>query len=341
VRLPDAPDDHDDAAFSAALERHRRELQIHCYRMLGSFEDSEDLVQETFLRAWRGRSGFSAEGLASTRAWLYRIATNACLDFLRARPRRVLPVRGGPANAAEVTWLQPYPDRLLDPAAPEHAEPDAEVVAKETIELVFLVAIQHLPPRQRAALILRDLLGWSAKDTASALDATVASANSALQRARETVKKHLPARRLQWAPSADPSEAERTLLQGFVNAHERADAAGLADLLAAHARAVMPPLPTWWEGRDAIVSAMAQVPFQPEFGQFRVVPVRANRQPAFACYLRRPGDSVFRPLGLNVLAVEDGRVVELTSFSCRPYGPQFSDDEVPDLFPAFGLPREL
>jgi RNA polymerase sigma-70 factor, ECF subfamily len=174
MRGAEVRDQHDDASFSALLERHRRELQVHCYRMLGSFEDSEDLVQETFLRAWRARSRFSFESDAASRGWLYRIATNACLDYLAARPRRARAIHSGAAPATEVAWLQPYPDRLLEGVAPTDAEPESAVVAKETIELVFLVAIQHLPPRQRAALILRDLLGWSAKDTASALDASVA-----------------------------------------------------------------------------------------------------------------------------------------------------------------------
>jgi RNA polymerase sigma-70 factor (ECF subfamily) len=337
----EAREQHDDAAFSALLERHRRELQLHCYRMLGSFEDSEDLVQETLLRAWRARSRFSFKNAAATRGWLYRIATNACLDHLAAHPRRAREVHGGPANAAEVAWLQPYPDRLLERIAPPDAEPDSAVVAKETIELVFLVAIQHLPPRQRAALILRDLLGWSAKETAAALDATVASANSALQRARETVKRHLPGRRQDWTRTSEPTEAERTVLRGFIEAHERADAAALATLLAEHARAVMPPLPTWWEGRDSIVTAMVEGPFQPEFGELRMLPTSANRQPAAATYRRPPGESRFLAIGLNVLRVEGGRLVELSSFACAPLGPRFTEAEVPDLFPAFGLPTSL
>jgi RNA polymerase sigma-70 factor, ECF subfamily len=336
-----AREHHDDTAFSALLERHRGELRLHCYRMLASFEDSEDLVQETFLRAWRARSRFSFQNAAATRGWLYRIATNACLDHLAAHPRRTRAGHGGATNAAEVAWLQPYPDRLLEGVAAPDTEPDAAVVAKETIELIFLVAIQHLPPRQRAALILRDLLGWSAKDTASALEASVASANSALQRARDTVKRHLPGRRQEWARTAEPTEAERTVLRGFIDAHERADPAALAQLLAAHARAVMPPLPTCWEGRDAIVDAMVQGPFQPEFGELRLLPTYANRQPAAAAYRRPPGASQFLPIGLNVLRIEGGRVVDMTSFSCAPLGPQFSEAEVPDLFPAFGLPPAL
>ena len=185
-------DPREESAFAALFERHRRELQVHCYRMLGSFEDAEDLVQETFLRAWRGRASFSFQGTASFRAWLYRIATNACLDALRKRPRRVLPQQLVPAGdpaappppPADLPWLQPYPDRLLEPIASAEDEPGAVVVVRETIELAFMAAIQHLSPRQRAVLILRDVLGWSAKETASLLEASVASVNSALQRAR-------------------------------------------------------------------------------------------------------------------------------------------------------------
>lgn len=177
----------DQAAFGAVVERHRRELQVHCYRLLGSFEDSEDLVQETFLRAWRSRASF--EGHATPRTWLYRIATNACLDALERRPRRVLPPDLLPAadptvipapSAGDVPWLQPYPDRLLENIPAREVEPDAAIVSKETIELAFIAAIQHLPPKQRAVLLVRDVLGWSANDSASLLDLSVAAVNSAL-----------------------------------------------------------------------------------------------------------------------------------------------------------------
>jgi RNA polymerase sigma-70 factor, ECF subfamily len=341
VRAAELREDHDEAAFGALLERHRRELQLHCYRMVGSLEDAEDLVQETLLRAWRARSGFGFRGDAQARAWLYRIATNACLDFLAAHSRRARGAGEGATGAAEVAWLQPYPDRLLEGIAPADAEPDTAAIAKETVELVFLVAIQHLPPRQRAVLILRDLLGWSAQDTATILGGSVAAVNSALQRARATVKRLLPARRHEWAATADPSETERALLERFIEAHERADAAALADLLAAHARAAMPPLPTVWDGRDAIVSAMAESPFQPEFGPMRMVPIRANRQPAAATYRRPPGAAEFQGIGINVLRIEDGLVVEMLSFPCRPLGPRFTEAEVPDLLPAFGLPTSF
>ncbi|MGH2801339.1 MAG: RNA polymerase subunit sigma-70, partial [Thermoleophilaceae bacterium] len=200
-------DPREESAFAALFERHRRELQVHCYRMLGSFEDSEDLVQETFLRAWRKRANFGSDGRSSFRAWLYRIATNACLDVLRSRPRRVLPTHVEPAGdpaappspPADLPWLQPYPDRLLEPISPVEDEPGAVVVARETIALAFIAAIQHLPPRQRAVLILRDVLGWSAKDAASLLEVSVSSVTSALQRARATLRDRLGERRTEWA----------------------------------------------------------------------------------------------------------------------------------------------
>jgi RNA polymerase sigma-70 factor, ECF subfamily len=326
----------DESAFAALVERHRRELQVHCYRMLGSLEDSEDLVQETFLRAWRKRASFSSEGRSSVRAWLYRIATNACLDVLRSRQPRVMPPQvaaaGDPAAPppppADLPWLQPYPDRLLESIAPAEDEPGAVVVARETIELAFLAAIQHLPPRQRAVLILRDVLGWSANDTASLLEASVASVNSALQRARATLREHLPERRTEWAPASGPTDDQRELLRRYVDAHERADIDALAALLREDALLTMPPHPTWYAGRQAILIA-SEKGFMPEFGELRSLVAGANLQPAAAHYLRAPGESEYQPLALDVLRVEGGRVAEIDSFVFA------------ELFPAFGLPPKL
>jgi RNA polymerase sigma-70 factor (ECF subfamily) len=323
----------DEAAFAARLERHRGELQVHCYRMLGSFEDSEDLVQETFLRAWRRRASFGADGRFSFRAWLYRIATNACLDVLRSRPRRVMPPQVAAASDPDVPvpppsdlpWLQPYPDRLL---APAEESPDAIVVAKETIELGFLAAIQHLPPRQRAVLIVREVLGWSAKDTAALLEVSAAAVNSALQRARATLRDRLPERRTEWAPSSRPSHQERELLRRYLDAHERADVDALAALLREDARLTMPPHATWYDGREAILVACAKG-FDPDFGELRSVLAAANLQPALAHYLRPPGGERFHPLALDVLTVVGDRIAEITSFV------------TPELFPAFGLPPAL
>jgi RNA polymerase sigma-70 factor (ECF subfamily) len=314
----------DESAFATLAERHRRELHVHCYRMLGSFEDSEDMVQETFLRAWRKRGSF--QGRSTFRAWLYRIATNACLDTLERRPRQA--PRGG-GERFEVTWLQPYPDRMLDAAAPSEAEPDAAVVEKETIELAFLVAIQHLPPRQRAVLLLRDVLGWSAKETAALLEVTVPSVNSALQRARAALREHLPARRLEWVAGADPTAQERALLDRYVEASERGDAHALAGLLRDDARFAMPPEPELFVGRETIVAGWVEGGFGSDaFGTLRCMETRANRQPAVACWLRRPGEPRHRPLALDVLRIEEGAVAEITTFPAS-------------VFPAFELPQTL
>jgi RNA polymerase sigma-70 factor (ECF subfamily) len=205
----------DESAFSKLVDRHRRELQAHTYRILGSYEDSEDLTQETFLRAWRMRGTF--QGRSSFRAWLYRIATNTCLSALERRPRRRQPAPGD--------------DLALQGIASADPEPDAELVAKETIELAFLVAVQHLPPKQRAVLIARDVLGWPAKETAALLGTTVPAINSALHRARATLREHLAGPRLEWAPGSAPSEEERALLRRYLDAAVRADENALVDVM--------------------------------------------------------------------------------------------------------------
>jgi RNA polymerase sigma-70 factor (ECF subfamily) len=304
----------DEAAFTVLVERHRRELRVHCYRMLGSFDDAEDLVQETFLRAWRGRAGF--QGRSTVRAWLYRIATNACLDFLDRHPRRAAP--RGTGQPPEVPWLQPFPDQLLAPDTP-----DMVTVDKETIELAFLVATQHLPARQRAVLLLRDVLGWSAAETATALDLTVAAVKSALQRARPTLRAQLPQRRMDWAATAAPAEKEQELLRRFMDAHERADAAALAELLREDVWMTMPPLPFWFVGRASVV-AFAENSSPLREGQWRGVLTRANRQPALAGYLRLPGQREYHAQMLNVLRVADEQIAEITVFE-------------PHVFAAFGL----
>jgi RNA polymerase sigma-70 factor, ECF subfamily len=316
---PDA--EVDEAAFSELAERYRPEMRVHCYRMLGSFEDSEDAVQETLLRAWRRRETF--EGRSTFRAWLYRIATNACLDALGRRERR-LQVATGP----EVPWLQPFPDHLLEEIPAADDEPDAAVVAKETIELAFMTAIQHLPPRQRAVLILRDVLDWSAKDTAGLLDASVASVNSALQRARAAMKRHLPERRLEWAPGADANQEEQALLERYLNATDEADAEAFVEMMREDARFSMPPEPGVWVGRHTIVDSWSEAFDVENFGRVRGVVTRANMQPALACYLKRPGEAEYRPMALDVIRIEEGRVAEIVTFP-------------PEVFPAFGLPGKL
>jgi RNA polymerase sigma-70 factor (ECF subfamily) len=306
----------DEAAFGRLTTRHRRELHVHCYRMLASFDDAEDAVQETLLRAWRGRERF--EGGTLFRAWLYRIATNVCLDAIRRRARRPVSVSSG----SEVPWLQPYPDPVLDELAP-----DDEVVDRETIELAFIVALQTLPPRQRAALIARDVLGWPAAETAVHLETTVAAANSALQRARATMQQHLPAHRSEWT-AQESSDEERDLLHRFIDAHERGDAEAALAIAGAGIRVTMPPAPMCFDGLDAL-RPLLQRAFGPDRdGDWRLLPTRVNRQAAAASYLRRPGDTTFRPFKLDVLRVVEGRIGEITTFGYL-------------FFPHLGLPGHL
>jgi RNA polymerase sigma-70 factor, ECF subfamily len=329
----------DESAFATLVGRYGHELRVHCYRMLGSFADAEDLVQETFLRAWKGLPGF--EGRAGVRAWLYRIATNACLDAMPGRARRVLPHQVGPAVRAdgtpprpreEIAWLQPFPDRLWEPVAPGEDQPDARAEARETIELAFLAAIQHLPPRQRAALILRDVVGWPAAQIADLLATSVASVNSALQRARATLKEHLPARRVDWAPSAEPSDEERTVLRRYMDAVQTADLNAVATLLAEDVRATMPPYPEWFDSRDDVLAAYAASwnPTLPGYiGRFRMLPTRANGRPAVAGYTRVGDAGPYQPFVIAVFRIEAGRIVEMTGF------------HETSLFAAFDLPPRL
>ncbi|GAA1837684.1 RNA polymerase subunit sigma-70 [Pseudonocardia ailaonensis] len=292
------------------LDRHRRELHVHCYRMLASVPDAEDAVQETYLRAWRARESFDGEHL---RAWLYRIATTVCIDVSRARARR----------GTEVSWLTPYPDPMLDAGQ----EPDALTVARETIELAFLVALQVLPPRQRAALLAREVLGLPAKETAEMIGISVAAANSALQRARETLRGHLPSHRDDWA-ARDPAPEEKELLERFIAAHEACDARAALAVAAQDIRVTMPPQPMCFDGLDALRPLLERA-FGPERdGDWRLLPTGVNRMPAAASYLRRPGDTLFRPFKLDVLRVEGSEIAEITTFGWS-------------WFAALGLPPTL
>jgi RNA polymerase sigma-70 factor (ECF subfamily) len=304
--------------FAALAEPHRHELRVHCYRMAGSYAEAEDLVQETFLRAWRNIGGF--QGRASVRTWLYRIATNVCLDALDGRARRILPDQlTGEEDTAEVLWLQPYP------------EPDDAAVSRETVELTLMVAIQRLPARQRAALILRDALGWPAAQVADLLQTSVASANSALQRARATVREHLPGHRLDWTPPAAPTARELAVLRRYMAAIDRADLTAIAELLAEDVRATMPPYPQWFAGRAANLAALAASwePASPDWiGHLRAVPARANGRPAVAAYTCRDGRT-YRAFAVTVPIIEGDRITRLTAF------------HDPELFPAFGLPMSF
>ena len=324
----------DEKAFAMLTRRYRRELHVHCYRMLASFEDAEDIVQETFLRAWQKRETY--QGRASFRAWLYRIATNACIDFLEHNERRVvdISVRGSPAPDAALTphvpWLQPYPNRLLEPSAPGDAAPDAKLVRKETIELGFMVAMQLLPPKQRAVLILREVLDWSANETADLLDSTVAAVNGALQRARGALRDRQPNRDTYPSQASDAPERERHILQQYIEATERNDPSALARTLREDVRFAMPPEPIAYAGRDAVVGAWVQGGFgAPPFNDWRHVVTSANGMPAIAWYLRKEADGRYHPFTLDVLRVDDGEITEVTAFDLR---------RVRD---AFGLPEEL
>ncbi|MDZ5619842.1 RNA polymerase subunit sigma-70 [Nocardioides sp. HM23] len=315
----------DAGGFAMLTERYRRELLVHCYRMLASYEDAQDLTQETFLRAWAKRESF--QGRASLRTWLYRIATNACLDFLeKRRDRTPVPIelQGAGGSGTEVLYLQPWPG-----SQPE--DPHERAVAKETVELAFIVAVQHLPARQRAVLILRDVLGWPAQRAADTLDLTLASANSALQRARATLREHLPDGRLDWSARAkdDMSAEERKLVSAYVRAHETLDIDGLTALLRADLRFAMPPQPGVWVGRDETVRGWIEGGFgQGDYTDWRCRTTTANGQPAIAMYLRRPGSPTYEPFAMDVLRIEDGLVAEITTFEG-------------DVFEWFGLPSLL
>jgi RNA polymerase sigma-70 factor, ECF subfamily len=290
-------------------------------------------VQETYLRAWARLDGYAGRG--TFRAWLYSIATRVCLDALRRRKARVWPPdltsasdpRSHPAPPVDLPWLQPYPDALLSAPAPADAEPETMVMAKETIELAFLAAIQRLPARQRAVLILREVLDWSAGDTAAALDMTVIAVNSALQRARSTLADHLPADRDQWTGRSSPGDRE--VLMRLIDAWERSDTTSLVALLRADARLVMPPRPTWFAGRPAIEVFLREHVFGVMGSGWLLRPTAANRQPAFALYHRDPHGPGHRPFAIGVLQVHRDKITELAMFT------------QPELFDRFGMPAAL
>ncbi|HZR48299.1 MAG TPA: RNA polymerase subunit sigma-70 [Streptosporangiaceae bacterium] len=316
--------------FDDLVRRYRRELHVYCYRMLGSFDEAEDHVQEVLLRAWRARDQF--EGRSSPRTWLYRVATNACLDTLRRDARRAVPAASGtPAGPgpaiATMPWVQPYPDALLDELTADQPGPEAMAVNRETMSLAFLATIQLLPPRQRAVLILRDVLAWPAAEVAGLLDMSVPAVNSALQRARTTLRDQWPDGRLDWAPAAEPDSEQRRLLQCFIDAHERADPEALIAILRHDVRLAISPRVGEWNGRTDVGDALRDG--MNSLGQWRVLPISANGQPGAAGYLRRPGETAFTPFVLTVLRIEGGAVAEIVAF------------EQPSMFAAFGLPGSL
>jgi RNA polymerase sigma-70 factor (ECF subfamily) len=306
----------DERAFRELTEPLRRELQLHCYRILGSVQDAEDMVQETLLAAWRGFDAF--EGRASVRSWLYRIATNRCLNALRTRSRRPREVPAmldplEPTRRIEPLWLEPYPDALLEDLPDRAAGPAARYEARESIELSFIVALQHLPPRQRAVLVLGDVLGFRTAEIAEVLDTGAGSVKGALQRARATLRARLPAADRERAPLPN-SAAERQLVGRFADAVDSGDVDAMVSLLTQDARVTMPPQPLEYQGRDAIAAFMRHqaasrgVPM-------RVVPTRANTQPAFACYLPDAQGAFSRAYGLFVLTLEYDAIAAITWFS--------------------------
>ena len=316
--------------FDDLVHRYRRELHVYCYRMLGSFDEAEDHVQEVLLRAWRSREQF--EGRSSPRTWLYRVATNACLDTLRRDARRAVPAASGtPAghgpSVTTMPWVQPYPDSLLDELTAEQPGPEAAAVNRETMSLAFLATIQLLPPRQRAVLILRDVVAWSAAEVAGLLDMSVPAVNSALQRARATLRDQWPDGRLGWTPAAEPDAEQRRLLQRFIDAHEQADPETLIAILRHDIRLAISPQVGEWNGRTEVGDVLRDG--MNSLGKWRVLPVKANGQPGAAGYLRRPGETAFTPFVLTVLRIERGAVAEIAAF------------EQPSIFAAFGLPASL
>jgi RNA polymerase sigma-70 factor (ECF subfamily) len=321
----------DEGAFRRLVEPHRAELHAHCYRMLGSVHDADDALQDSLLRAWRGLPRF--EGRSSPRSWLYAIATNVCLDAGARRARRALPHDHGPPAAPghepgaplhESVWIEPYPDEAIG-LGDGHASPEARYERREAVELAFVAALQHLPARQRAVLILREVLGFSAREVAQALGATATAINSALQRARRTLDERLPERSQQATMRDLGDEGVRALVQRFVDAFEAGDVEAIVSLLAEDATFAMPPYASWYRGRDAVVESW----LMPEGPQLRYVVTRANGQPALGTYVLDPATGAYRPIALDVLTLRGGLIVDVTAFRTT------------DVFPRFGLPEAL
>jgi RNA polymerase sigma-70 factor (ECF subfamily) len=324
----------DEDAFARLVEHHRGALHAHCYRMLGSVPDAEDALQDALLSAWRGLPRF--EGRSSLRSWLYAIATNASLRAIERRPKRVLPIDYAPAAdphdgpgepLVESVWVEPYPDEKLGleggPAGPE-----ARYEQRESVELAFIAALQHLPARQRAVLILREVLGFSARETAEALETTPVSVDSALQRAHKTVDERLPEQSQQAALRSIGDHELREIVDGFVDAWERSDVDAVVAMLAEEPTMTMPPLPTWYRGRGAVAAFLRGWPLR-RARRWRVVPVRANGQLAFGQYSWDEERETFAAHSITVLTLDGDRIAEITAFLDA------------ELLPRFGLPNEI
>ncbi len=324
----------DEHAYARLVETHRAELHAHCYRMLGSVPDAEDALQEALLRAWRGLPRF--EGRSSLRSWLYRIATNACLKLIERRPRRVLPIDYGPAAdphtapgepLVESVWVDPYPDEKLG-LEDGFAAPEARYEQRESVELAFIAALQHLPPRQRAVLILRDVLGFSGQEVADALETTPASVYSALQRAHKSVEERLPVQSQQAAQRSLGDVALRDLVDSYVDAWQRGDVDAVVAMLTEDASLAMPPIPTWYSGREAVAEFLRGWPLGAG-RRWRLLPVRANGQLALAHYIWSDERERFVAHSVNVLGVRGAQIAEIIAFL------------EPEWVARYGLPDEL
>jgi RNA polymerase sigma-70 factor (ECF subfamily) len=330
-RLIEAARGGDEDAFRQLIEPYRAELHAHCYRMLGSLHDAEDALQDALLRAWRGLHGFEAG--RPLRPWLYRIATNASIDAAARRPKRILPIDhgapagpgGGPgAPVLERIWVEPYPDERLGVAAGK-AAPDVHYEQRESVELAFIAALQYLPARQRAVLILREVLGFSAREVADFLETSAASVNSALQRARKVVEERLPSQSQQATLRSLGDERLRSVVKSYVEAWESRNIEAMVAMLVKDATFAMPPHPHWFRGRDAVIAFLAGTG-RP---RLRHLPARANGQPAIGWYLWDEERSAYLPASLEVLTLEGAQVREINAFVFA------------ELFPEFGLPTEL
>jgi RNA polymerase sigma-70 factor (ECF subfamily) len=348
----------DESAFAKLIEPYRGQLHAHCYRMLGSVHDAEDALQEVSLRAWRGLGRF--EGRSSLRSWLYTIATNTCLNQIEKRPKRVLPVdytgaadpHGGPGEpVVESIWVEPYPDELIG-VDDELAGPEARYEQREAVELAFVAALQLLPANQRAVLIFREVLGFSAQESADALDTTVASVNSALQRARKAVEEHTPDQSQQETLRSVGDERIRELVERYLEAWERNDVDTVMEMLAEDATFAMPPLASWFGGEESIRIFLEGWPMSGTW-RWRALPVRANGQPALAFYIWDEDQAAYMPFALNVLTFRGERISDVTAFVARateiPDGESYArwPDEAIDparlyaAFGSFGLPERL
>jgi RNA polymerase sigma-70 factor, ECF subfamily len=350
--------DGDQDAYRRLVEPHRRELHAHCYRMLGSVHDAEDALQDALLRAWRGLPRF--QGRSSLRSWLYRIATNACLTAVARRPKRVLPIDHGPpadphehseAPLVDSVWVEPYPDERLA-LEDGHAAPEARYERRESVELAFVAALQHLAPNQRAVLILREVLGFSSQEIAAMLETTVAAVNSAMQRARKAVDERLPAQSQQATLRELGDQRLREVVEGYMDAMRRGDVDAVVAMLAEDVVWSMPPLASWYRGRHDIAVFLATAPLNGEW-RWRHLPARASGQAAVGAYVWDAGDRTYRPFALDVLSLRGDRIAEITSFIARtprlPDGvsvlrwPDHPADpgQLDAYFGRFGLPDRL